>query len=96
MHQRAPLECEERLARVAVPPVLRACVLDDLSGERVLQLERDDRDSVQVSVTSSDCSERGEKRSCRGESEAVRRVTSSSSGFSSCAALKKAIRSVRP
>ena len=46
--QRAALELEDRLARVAVPLVLAACVLDGLAGERVLQLQRHDRYAVQA------------------------------------------------
>ena len=48
MHQRATLEFEDRLARVAVLLVLPACILDPLARERVLQLQRSDRDAVQA------------------------------------------------
>ena len=46
--QRAALEREDRLARVAVPLILAACVLDGLAGERVLQLQRRHRNAVQA------------------------------------------------
>ena len=46
--QRAALEFEDRLARVAVPLVLPACVLDGLAGERILQLQRRHRNAVQA------------------------------------------------
>ena len=47
--QRAALELEDRLARVAVALVLAARVLDGLAGERVLQLQRRHRNAVQGS-----------------------------------------------
>ena len=46
--QRAALELEDRLARVAVLLVLPARVLNRLARERVLQLHRGDRDAVQA------------------------------------------------
>ena len=46
--QRAALEFEDRLARVAVPLILPASVLGALAGERILQLQRCHRDAVQA------------------------------------------------
>ena len=48
MHQRAALECEDRLARVAVLLVLPACILDPLARERILQLQRGHWNAVQA------------------------------------------------
>ena len=46
--QRAALELEDGLMRVAVPLVLPACVLGALAGERVLELQRRHRNAVQA------------------------------------------------
>ena len=46
--QRPPLELEDRLARVAVLLVLPARLFHRLARERVLQLQRGDRDAVQA------------------------------------------------
>ena len=48
VHQRAALELEDRLVGVPVALVLRPGVLDGLSGERVLELERGERDAVEA------------------------------------------------
>ena len=48
MDQRAALELEDRLARVAVLLVLPARIFHRLAGERVLQLQRGDGDAVQA------------------------------------------------
>ncbi|EXI72980.1 MAG: hypothetical protein AW07_02912 [Candidatus Accumulibacter sp. SK-11] len=48
MHQRAALELENRLARVAVLLVLPACILDPLAGERIFQLHRGHGNAVQA------------------------------------------------
>jgi hypothetical protein len=48
MHQRAALEYKDPFARVAVGAVLLLGVFDRLPGERVLELEGDDRDAVQA------------------------------------------------
>ena len=46
--QRTALELEDRLARVAVMPVLVERVGHGLPGERVLELDRDYRDAVET------------------------------------------------
>ena len=48
MHQRPLLERENRLVRIAVASVLVDGILDGLAGERVLQLDRGDRDAVEA------------------------------------------------
>ena len=48
VHQRPPLELEDRLARVAVLHVLPARLFHRLPGERVLQLQRGHGDAVQA------------------------------------------------
>ena len=48
MDEGAPLECEDRVARVAVLLVLPARVLHGLAGQRVLQFDRGDRDTVEA------------------------------------------------
>ena len=48
VHQRAALELEDRLARIAVLLVLPARLFHRLAGERVLQLQRGDGDAVQA------------------------------------------------
>jgi hypothetical protein len=47
VYQRAALEGEDRFALIAVGAVLPPGVFDGLPGERVLKLQRDDRDAVQ-------------------------------------------------
>ena len=48
VHQRAVLEFEDRLVRVAILPILPARILDPLARERVLQFHRSHRDAVQA------------------------------------------------
>ena len=74
MDQRAPLELEERLARVAVLLVLAARVLDRLAGERVLQLQRRDRDAVQAQRDVERLLRARREVKLAGQPEAVRRV----------------------
>ena len=48
VHQRAALEVEDRLALIAVLPVLPASIVGPLARKRVLQLRRDDGNPVQT------------------------------------------------
>ena len=48
VHERAPLELEDRLAGIAVTPVLAHRVVDRLPGQRVFELRCDDGNAVQA------------------------------------------------
>jgi len=48
MHQGPPLELEDQLARVAVAFVLPTGIIHGLAGQRILQLDRSDGNTVQA------------------------------------------------
>ena len=75
MHQRPPLELEDRLARIAVLHVLLARLFHRLAGERVLQLQRGDGDAVQAQGDIERLLRTRREVQLPGQPQAVRGVT---------------------
>ena len=72
--ERSALELEDRLARVPVPPVLRARILDGLAGERILELQGGDGNAVQAERHVYGVLRAGREAELAGEPGPVRRV----------------------